>query len=187
MSLGSSATITCAEGNCREPFPKPLGDRGRARAVFLAGITNIACTTLDAQRSRLHCAVHSHTSVPACQRKHSAEQIPAVYMLKICGCMRHRPQTPKYPIILANEAAQYLSTRNLQVPLIFPTVWCLVLTAGKRVVDRKAHLRVQDCLKSSDKTAMKPRTKLRQAGEACRRLLPLAELGRHSCLSLKRP
>lgn len=34
VSLGSSAAIRRAEGNCREPFPKPLEDRGRARAAF---------------------------------------------------------------------------------------------------------------------------------------------------------
>lgn len=136
----SSAIIRCAEENHRELFPKPLEDRGRAGAAVLAGITSITCTLLDMLRSRPHHAVHSHTSLPACQPSRSAEHIPAVYMLKICRYMRHRPQTPKYLIVLANEASQYLSAWNLQVPLIFPTVWCLVLTGGKRVVNRRAHL-----------------------------------------------
>lgn len=91
-------------------------------------------------RSHPHHAVDSHTSLPACQPRRAAEQIPAVYMLKICRYMRHRPQTPKYLIVLSNEASQYLSAQNLQVPLISPTVQCLVLTEGKRVVNRRAHL-----------------------------------------------
>lgn len=125
------------------------------------------CTTRDVQRSYLQRAELSLTSVPAHMRR-SAELIPAVYMLKICRCMRHRPQIPKYLIVLANEAAQYLSARNLQVPLIFPRVWCLVLTAGKRLVNRRAHLQFQGCLRSSDKTGTNPGTTPRHAGEACR-------------------
>lgn len=139
--LESSAIIRCAEKTHRELFPKPLVDRGRAGAAVLAGITNITCTPLDMLRSRPHHAVHSHTSLPACPPAQQLwEHIPDVYMLKIHGYMRHRPQTPKYLIVLANEASQYLSAQNLQVPLIFPSVWCLVLTGGKRVVNRRAHL-----------------------------------------------
>lgn len=98
------------------------------------------CTPLDMLRSHPQHAVHSLTSLPACQLSRYEEQIPAVYVLKICRYMRHRPQTPKYLIVLANEASQYLSAQNLQVPLIFPRVWCLVLTGGKRVINRRAHL-----------------------------------------------
>lgn len=139
MSLGPSATIRCAEGNHREPFPKPLDDRGRAGAAFFcqgSPTSRAQCWTHRGAVSTMLC-----TATPACLPANTsrlAEQIPAAYMLKICRCMR--PQMPKYLIVFANEAAQYLSKHNLQVPLIFPTVWCLLLTAGERVVNRRAHL-----------------------------------------------
>lgn len=53
----------------------------------------------------------------------SAEQIAAAGVLTIRTCMRAQACAPKYPIVLANEAARYLSARNLQVPSIFSTVW----------------------------------------------------------------
>lgn len=128
MSLRSSAR------ELQRAVPKATGGQGKNRSCFFG----------RNHQQHMHNAGRVEEPSPLCcvQPHQPAEQIAAVYVLKICRCMRHRPQIPKYLIVLANEAAQYLSACNLQVPLIFPTVWCLVLTAGERVVNRRAHLQV---------------------------------------------
>lgn len=122
-------------------IPKASGGQRKNRSCFFWQGSPTSCAQHWTCRGATSNMLSSASSVclPA-NVSRSTEQIPAVYMLKICRWPQPRPRIPNYPIVLANEAAQYLSARNLQVPLIFPTVWCLVLTAGKRLVNRRAHL-----------------------------------------------